>query len=180
MTEAMTAPIRERLDAEQTRLKAVEDELASVQAKAEETGAAIGGLEGINPALKIDMTALDTALAKLALIRAYQFPAEGTAAPEVSGADGQRAKGGPMSPGRTYLVGEQGPELVTPTRSGYVHPNGTGGGGTSIGGVTVHAPMHFHGVSAADAEELFQRFSRRLSQELGNALRGSMSDPIAN
>lgn len=114
----------------------------------------------------------------------------GTATPEgaaVSASDGggvniagANAKGGPMSPGRTYLVGEQGPELVTPTRSGYVHPNGSGGGGTSIGGVTVHAPMHFHGVSAADAEELFQRFSRRLSQELGNALRGSMSDPIAN
>lgn len=99
---------------------------------------------------------------------------------EFEGLAGANAKGGPMSPGRTYLVGEQGPELVTPTRSGYVHPNGSGGGGTSIGGVTVHAPMHFHGVSAADAEELFQRFSRRLSQELGNALRGSMSDPIAN
>ncbi len=99
---------------------------------------------------------------------------------EFEGLAGANAKGGPMSPGRTYLVGEQGPELVTPTRSGYVHPNGSGGGSTSIGGVTVHAPMHFHGVSAADAEELFQRFSRRLSQELGNALRGSMSDPIAN
>ncbi len=95
---------------------------------------------------------------------------------EFSGLAGANAKGGPMSPGRTYLVGEQGPELVTPTRSGYVHPNGSGGGGASIGGVTVNTSMHFNGVSAADAEELFQRFSRRLSQDLGNVLRGTMSD----
>lgn len=31
------------------------------------------------------------------------------------------AKGGPMRAGRSYLVGEDGPEMVTPRRSGYVH-----------------------------------------------------------
>lgn len=40
---------------------------------------------------------------------------------------GTRAAGGPVVPGRTYLVGENGPEFVTPRRSGYVHPNGSGG-----------------------------------------------------
>ena len=34
---------------------------------------------------------------------------------------GGHASGGWMSAGTTYLVGELGPELVTPTRSGYVH-----------------------------------------------------------
>lgn len=32
-----------------------------------------------------------------------------------------RASGGPVSAGLTYWVGEQGPELVTPTKTGYVH-----------------------------------------------------------
>jgi hypothetical protein len=37
------------------------------------------------------------------------------------GFGGGRASGGWMSSGSTYLVGELGPELITPTRSGYVH-----------------------------------------------------------
>lgn len=42
-----------------------------------------------------------------------------------------RATGGPVYPGQTYLVGEKGPELLTMgSNSGYVHPNGAGGGVT--------------------------------------------------
>lgn len=37
------------------------------------------------------------------------------------GAIGQRAEGGPVRKGQPYLVGEKGPELVTPERDGYVH-----------------------------------------------------------
>lgn len=37
------------------------------------------------------------------------------------GFGGGHAKGGWMQAGTTYLVGELGPELVTPSRSGYVH-----------------------------------------------------------
>lgn len=41
---------------------------------------------------------------------------------------GQRAAGGPIRAGLSYLVGERGPEVVTPTRDGFVHPNGSVGG----------------------------------------------------
>lgn len=34
---------------------------------------------------------------------------------------GRRASGGPVDPNTPYLVGEEGPELVTPSRHGYVH-----------------------------------------------------------
>lgn len=37
-----------------------------------------------------------------------------------------RARGGPVVPGRTYLVGEQGPEFVRFGSRGYVHPNKSG------------------------------------------------------
>jgi len=40
---------------------------------------------------------------------------------------GARAEGGPVSGGRSYLVGENGPELFTPSTPGYVHANGAGG-----------------------------------------------------
>ena len=37
-----------------------------------------------------------------------------------------RAYGGPVSPGQSYVVGELGPELFVPTRSGNIVPNGMG------------------------------------------------------
>ncbi len=37
---------------------------------------------------------------------------------------GARADGGPVAAGRTYLVGERGPELFTPRTSGQIVPNG--------------------------------------------------------
>lgn len=44
---------------------------------------------------------------------------------------GGKAKGGPVSSGMSYVVGEQGPELFTPSRSGSILPNSgsVGGGG---------------------------------------------------
>lgn len=38
---------------------------------------------------------------------------------------GFRANGGPVSGGKSYIVGERGPEMFTPSRSGYVHANST-------------------------------------------------------
>lgn len=40
---------------------------------------------------------------------------------------GARAGGGPVSPGMSYLVGESGPELYTPSASGMISPLGGGG-----------------------------------------------------
>lgn len=36
---------------------------------------------------------------------------------------GFRAEGGPVSPGKAYIVGERGPELMVPKASGYILPN---------------------------------------------------------
>tara|TARA_Y100000310_G_C20664895_1_gene806925 strand:- start:298 stop:2172 length:1875 start_codon:yes stop_codon:yes gene_type:complete len=40
---------------------------------------------------------------------------------------GSRAEGGPVSAGRSYVVGERGPELFTPTSGGSITPSGGGG-----------------------------------------------------
>ena len=48
---------------------------------------------------------------------------------------GGKAAGGPVASGTTYLVGEEGPELFTPSRSGYIIPNdelASGGSDTVI------------------------------------------------
>lgn len=51
----------------------------------------------------------------LGQIGVIKLPSGGTPTP--------RASGGPVSPGRSYLVGEQGPEVVQFGSKGYVHPN---------------------------------------------------------
>jgi hypothetical protein len=45
---------------------------------------------------------------------------------------GGRANGGPVSGGTSYLVGERGPEIFTPTSNGSIIPNNAMGGGTVI------------------------------------------------
>jgi hypothetical protein len=44
---------------------------------------------------------------------------------------GGRATGGPVAGGTTYLVGEKGPELFTPSGNGTIIPNGAFGGKSS-------------------------------------------------
>jgi tape measure domain-containing protein len=43
-----------------------------------------------------------------------------------------RANGGPVSSGQTYMVGERGPELFVPGRSGTIVANDKMGGGTNV------------------------------------------------
>jgi len=48
---------------------------------------------------------------------------------------GARASGGPVQSGKTFLVGEKGPELFTPSSSGNIIPNNklsNGGGGVTV------------------------------------------------
>lgn len=45
---------------------------------------------------------------------------------------GFRASGGPVGAGRSYIVGERGPELFVPSRSGTIMPNGSFGGGAIV------------------------------------------------
>lgn len=74
-----------------------------------------------------------------------------------------RASGGPVSAGSTYLVGEEGPELFTPSRSGYIIPNGAS---LSSGrGVVIAPVLNFNApVRREDAEYIRDVVSRVLSE----------------
>jgi hypothetical protein len=54
---------------------------------------------------------------------------------------GGRAAGGPVSAGTTYLVGEKGPELFTPSGSGRIIPNSAMGGGSNVINITVNGAI---------------------------------------
>ena len=49
----------------------------------------------------------------------------------------QRATGGSVMAGQPYLVGERGPELFMPGRSGGIAPAGSFGGGVQVGAVNI-------------------------------------------
>ena len=49
----------------------------------------------------------------------------------------KRQAGGPVSGGQSYLVGERGPEVFTPSKSGRISPNSAMGGGT-VNNITVN------------------------------------------
>ena len=52
-----------------------------------------------------------------------------------------RARGGPVSPGAAYMVGERGPELFVPTSAGSIAPlTGSGGSRDVKVAITVAAP----------------------------------------
>ena len=73
-----------------------------------------------------------------------------------------KAIGGPVSPGRPYLVGERGPELFVPTASGRIDP-GQGGARDVRVSITVNAP--------ADASpQALKASSRQVARAVRQAL----------
>jgi len=75
-----------------------------------------------------------------------------------------RAGGGPVAPGRAYMVGERGPELFVPTASGRID---TGGGQPAARdirmSITVNAP-------SGGAPEALAKSSRQVARAVREAL----------
>lgn len=69
----------------------------------------------------------------------------GTAAAAGGAFSGPRASGGPIYPGRSYMVGERGPELIIPRTPGTVIPNSRLGSTTVQIHQTIQAPTEYAG-----------------------------------
>ncbi len=75
-----------------------------------------------------------------------------------------RATGGPVAPGRPYLVGERGPELFVPTSAGQIDA-GAGRGGRNVNvSIKVVAP------EGSSSPESLRRSSRQVAQAVRRAL----------
>ncbi len=72
---------------------------------------------------------------------------------------GARAAGGPVAAGETYLVGENGPELFTPSASGAILPNGALG----------QRPQVVVNITTPDAQS-FQKSKSQVAAMLARAL----------
>lgn len=86
----------------------------------------------------------------------------GTILSAALGAPG-RATGGPVSPGRAYLVGERGPELFVPTSSGQV----AAGGASQPRDVRVTVNVN---AGQAGAPEALAKSSRQVARAVRRAL----------
>jgi hypothetical protein len=78
----------------------------------------------------------------------------------------QRAKGGPVSSGQTYMVGERGPELFVPGRSGTIVANDKMGGGSTNVVVNVDAKGSSVEGNDQDANQLGRVISAAVRSEL--------------
>jgi len=76
-----------------------------------------------------------------------------------------RANGGPVSSGQPYMVGERGPEIFTPSQSGFITPNG---GGNSIT-VNISAGVFDRSTVAGLADQIGQELMRRVNRRLPSA-----------
>jgi len=78
-----------------------------------------------------------------------------------------RATGGPVSPGRAYMVGERGPELFVPTASGQVVAHGAGGARD----VRVSIAVQGRG-EGQDGARMLARSARQVARAVKGALNG--------
>jgi uncharacterized protein (DUF433 family) len=79
---------------------------------------------------------------------------------------GFKAKGGPVSSGQTYMVGERGPELFVPGRSGTIVANDKMGGGSTNVVVNVDASGSNVEGDAEDSKQLGRVIAAAIQQEL--------------
>ncbi len=75
-----------------------------------------------------------------------------------------RATGGPVSPGRGYVVGERGPELFVPTSAGRIETALPGGNRDVRVNITIAAPP------GTGAPQALQRSSRQVASAVRRAL----------
>lgn len=78
-----------------------------------------------------------------------------------------RATGGPVSPGRAYLVGENGPEVFLPTASGRIE---RGGFGESAQGRPVNVAIQLAVPRGTAAPTAMRRSSRQIASAVRRTL----------
>ena len=75
-----------------------------------------------------------------------------------------RATGGPVAPGRSYIVGERGPELFMPTSAGRIET------GQGAGSRDVKVSINISAPAGTSAPQALQRSSRQVASAVRRAL----------
>lgn len=107
-------------------------------------------------------------LARLAAEQFIERPLTGLIQGALDGIDlfGARAEGGPVTAGGSYLVGERGPELFTPTSAGEI-------GAAGMPNVTINLALPPGGNAARTVEMSESRIARALARAVAKGSRWS-------
>ncbi|MBO6885980.1 MAG: phage tail tape measure protein [Marivita sp.] len=194
MGQTLAVPLRAELRHLQSDLYQVEGDLAEGRSRADEVTHALRMLGDTSATPEVSTASIDAALARARALSmelgGLNRPGATTGAapaPAVPEIDGQRAKGGPISRGGTYLVGEDGPELITASRNGYVHPNGEGpvaseaAAASSLASITVTVgdiviSPTISTTERVDPAQLSREIGRQMRDEVREAFRGVFAD----
>ena len=80
-----------------------------------------------------------------------------------------RARGGPVSAGGAFLVGEKGPEILQMgSKGGNIIPNNALGGDSVVNNITVNVDASGSSVSGSSAD------SNQLGQQLAGAIQAEL------
>ena len=82
-----------------------------------------------------------------------------------------RADGGPIIPGRDYIVGERGPEVFRSRTSGDILPNDAMAAGPAGGGVVVQGPLLYVGNLTVRDDQDVTTMTRMLAEEANRKLK---------
>jgi phage-related minor tail protein len=100
---------------------------------------------------------------------------------KVFGFGGARAEGGDVSAGKSYLIGERGPELMIPRSAGVIIPNhklGSSGGNQTVNNHVSNVTVNANGGSEAQNQDLAEKVARQvkdgISQMMMNEVRRQM------
>lgn len=145
-------------------------------------GVAAAGVRGMVSAIQQVVSALRSAwdMAKKAGDAVANFFGVGSKTPtKLSGSQrraartGRRDSGGPVMPGKQYLVGEKRPEIFEPGRMGTIRPMKDGIGGNQIT-ATINVPIQYSGDGDPGK---FQAATRGfIREEVREAFRGLYAD----
>jgi len=133
------------------------------------------GKEGMMRSFSNILTEMASQVLKSQLMNAFKsiFPGGGAAGGGLGGifgsigaALGFKADGGSVMGGRPYIVGERGPELMVPGRSGAVVPNDQLGGG----GLNYAPVVNISGGASAQDRAIFSAELRRQKAEIADML----------
>ncbi len=133
------------------------------------------------------ISSMEKLLQQINAVKAAAGALPGSGIGGANGIAGQRAGGGPVTGGKTYLVGERGPELFMPSGSGRILPNdelsgagrrasvapaARGGGPSSIsitfGNIVVQ--------SVQNASEIAEQVGEQLEAKIREVTRGLQAD----
>lgn len=84
---------------------------------------------------------------------------------------GFRAEGGPVAAGRPYIVGENGPELMVPSMSGTIIPNGMRTGGGTVINQTINLSTGVQQTVRAEVLQLMPQIEERTKRAVAEERR---------